>query len=47
MEIGVVGLGRMGAGMARRLSQGRADYARRLLAMMRAEFGGHPIPRAQ
>jgi 6-phosphogluconate dehydrogenase (decarboxylating) len=26
---------------------GRADYARRLLAMMRAEFGGHPIPRAQ
>jgi 6-phosphogluconate dehydrogenase len=31
--------------MARFASQGRADYARKLLAMMRAGFGGHPVPR--
>jgi 6-phosphogluconate dehydrogenase len=29
--------------MSRFSSQGRADYSRRLLAMMRASFGGHPI----
>jgi len=29
--------------MSRFSSQGRSDYARRLLAMMRARFGGHPI----
>ena len=29
--------------MSRFSSQGRADYARRLLAMMRAQFGGHPV----
>jgi 6-phosphogluconate dehydrogenase len=29
--------------MARFASQGRADFARRLLAMMRASFGGHPV----
>ena len=29
--------------MSRFSSQGRSDYARRLLAMMRAGFGGHPI----
>jgi 6-phosphogluconate dehydrogenase len=29
--------------MSRFSSQGRADYARRLLAMMRARFGGHPV----
>jgi 6-phosphogluconate dehydrogenase len=33
--------------MARFSSQGRADYARRLLAMMRAKFGGHPVSRSQ
>jgi 6-phosphogluconate dehydrogenase len=33
--------------MARFSSQGRADYARRLLAMMRAKFGGHPVGRSQ
>jgi len=31
--------------MARFSSQGRADYARKLLALMRARFGGHPVPR--
>jgi len=31
--------------MARFSSQGKSDYARRLLAMMRAKFGGHPIQR--
>ena len=31
--------------MARFASQGRADYARKLLAMMRAGFGGHPVQR--
>ena len=29
--------------MARFSSQGRADYARRLLAQMRAKFGGHAV----
>jgi 6-phosphogluconate dehydrogenase len=29
--------------MARFSSQGRSDYARRLLAMMRARFGGHAV----
>jgi len=32
--------------MSRFSSQGRADFARRLLAMMRARFGGHAVPRA-
>ena len=32
--------------MSRFSSQGRSDYARRLLAMMRASFGGHAIKRA-
>ena len=32
--------------MARFSSQGKSDYARKLLAMMRARFGGHPITRA-
>src|SRR6185312_4653352 len=31
--------------MARFSSQGRSDYARRLLAMMRASFGGHEVKR--
>jgi 6-phosphogluconate dehydrogenase len=29
--------------MSRFSSQGRADYGQRLLAMMRARFGGHPV----
>jgi len=32
--------------MGRFSSQGRSDYARRLLAMMRSRFGGHAIPQA-
>ena len=32
--------------MGRFSSQGRSDYARKLLAMMRAGFGGHSVPRA-
>jgi len=31
--------------MSRFSSQGRSDYARRLLAMMRARFGGHAVER--
>jgi 6-phosphogluconate dehydrogenase len=31
--------------MGRFSSQGRSDYARKLLALMRAGFGGHPVPR--
>ena len=31
--------------MSRFSSQGRSNYARRLLAMMRAGFGGHAVPR--
>jgi len=33
--------------MGRFSSQGRSDYARRLLAQMRAGFGGHPVQRAK
>jgi 6-phosphogluconate dehydrogenase len=33
--------------MSRFASQGRSDYAHRLLAMMRARFGGHPVTRAK
>jgi len=33
--------------MSRFSSQGRSDYARRLLAMMRKGFGGHAIQRAE
>ena len=29
--------------MSRFSSQGRSDYEHRLLAMMRARFGGHPV----
>jgi 6-phosphogluconate dehydrogenase len=32
--------------MARFSSQGKSDYARKLLAMMRAKFGGHPTSKA-
>jgi len=32
--------------MARFSSQGKSDYARKLLATLRAKFGGHPITRA-
>ncbi len=31
--------------MSRFSSQGRSDFARKLLAMMRAKFGGHPVTR--
>jgi 6-phosphogluconate dehydrogenase (decarboxylating) len=33
--------------MARFSSQGGSDYARKLLAMMRASFGGHAVPKAK
>jgi 6-phosphogluconate dehydrogenase len=32
--------------MGRFSSQGRSDYARKLLALMRAGFGGHGVTRA-
>jgi len=32
--------------MARFSSQGKSDYARKLLAALRAKFGGHPVRRA-
>jgi len=32
--------------MARFSSQGKSDYARKLLATLRAKFGGHPVKRA-
>jgi 6-phosphogluconate dehydrogenase (decarboxylating) len=50
MRLGMMGLGRMGANMVRRLlkngherfsSRGEADYADRLLSAMRFGFGGH------
>jgi 6-phosphogluconate dehydrogenase len=43
VELGVPAPVIMLALMSRFSSQGRADYSRRLLAMMRAKFGGHEI----
>jgi 6-phosphogluconate dehydrogenase (decarboxylating) len=31
--------------MSRFSSQGKSDFSRKLLAMMRAKFGGHPVTR--
>jgi 6-phosphogluconate dehydrogenase len=42
IELGVPAPAITAALMNRFSSQGRSDYARRLLAMMRARFGGHP-----
>jgi 6-phosphogluconate dehydrogenase (decarboxylating) len=39
MQIGMIGLGRMGANMVRRLLQ--ANHQDKLLSAMRFEFGGH------
>ncbi|HEY3076931.1 MAG TPA: decarboxylating 6-phosphogluconate dehydrogenase [Burkholderiales bacterium] len=43
IELGVPAPVIMAALMNRFSSQGRSDYTRRLLAMMRAKFGGHPV----
>jgi 6-phosphogluconate dehydrogenase len=43
IELGVPAPVIMAALMSRFSSQGRSDYTRRLLAMMRARFGGHPV----
>jgi 6-phosphogluconate dehydrogenase (decarboxylating) len=54
MKVGLVGLGRMGAGMDERLKRGgyevsrfasRDDrsYGMRLIAALRNEFGGHEV----
>ncbi|TMH74733.1 MAG: decarboxylating 6-phosphogluconate dehydrogenase [Betaproteobacteria bacterium] len=43
IELGVPAPVIMAALMNRFSSQGRSDYSRRLLAMMRAKFGGHPV----
>ncbi|HEU4351556.1 MAG TPA: decarboxylating 6-phosphogluconate dehydrogenase [Burkholderiales bacterium] len=42
IELGVPAPAIVAALMNRFSSQGRSDYTRRLLAMMRARFGGHP-----
>ncbi len=46
VELGVPAPAITMALMARFSSQGRADYARRLLAMLRAEFGGHSVQKS-
>jgi 6-phosphogluconate dehydrogenase (decarboxylating) len=54
MELGFVGLGKIGMNMVERLrlftrfrsrvdSEGRGSFAERLLAVLRNEFGGHAI----
>jgi len=43
IELGVPAPVIMAALMNRFSSQGGSDYTRRLLAMMRAKFGGHPV----
>ena len=50
MQIAIVGLNRRGGIMSRRFalmmrfaSQGKSDYADRLLAMMRKGCGGHAV----
>jgi len=47
IELGVPAPAITAALMSRFSSQGRSDYARRLLAMMRKGFGGHAIQRAE
>jgi 6-phosphogluconate dehydrogenase len=46
VELGVPAPVIMAALMNRFSSQGRSDYTRRILAMMRARFGGHPVKNA-
>ncbi len=41
MQIGMIGLGRMGANMARRLLRGAADSPDQLLSALRYPFGEH------
>jgi 6-phosphogluconate dehydrogenase len=47
IELGVPAPAIAAALMNRFSSQGRSDYARRLLAMMRARFGGHPTEKSR
>ena len=47
IELGVPAPAITAALMNRFSSQGRSDYTRRLLAMMRARFGGHPIEKTR
>ena len=47
IELGVPTPAITAALMNRFSSQGRSDYARRLLAMMRKSFGGHPTHRSE
>ncbi|HEX6411778.1 MAG TPA: 6-phosphogluconate dehydrogenase (decarboxylating), partial [Burkholderiales bacterium] len=46
IELGVPAPAITAALMNRFSSQGRSDYTRRLLAMMRARFGGHATQKA-
>jgi 6-phosphogluconate dehydrogenase (decarboxylating) len=43
MELGFVGLGKMGMNIVKRLRRGQGSYAERLLAALRNEFGGHAV----
>jgi 6-phosphogluconate dehydrogenase len=47
IELGVPAPAITAALMNRFSSQGRSDYTRRLLAMMRARFGGHPVEKTR
>jgi 6-phosphogluconate dehydrogenase (decarboxylating) len=54
MQLGMVGLGRMGANMARRLlraarfrSRQEHTFGEKLLSAMRRQFGGHAEARAE
>jgi 6-phosphogluconate dehydrogenase len=47
IELGVPAPAITAALMNRFSSQGRSDYTRRLLAMMRARFGGHPTEKSR
>ena len=46
MQLGMIGLERMGANMVRRLSRGNAEFQDRLLSAVRFEFGGHEEKKA-
>ncbi|MFQ5981819.1 MAG: hypothetical protein ACE5KS_00445 [Woeseiaceae bacterium] len=46
MRLGMIGLGRMGGNMPRRMrfaSQGQQDYESKFLAILRKGFGGHAL----
>lgn len=47
MELGFIGLGKMGSFIQRMRSRDSGSYADRLLAALRNEFGRHAVKRTE